>query len=58
LFDLAVADCNRCSPDHGMALVQRASACIRQGRFTAAVDDLDHAVADGRRGQFDDAIAD
>jgi hypothetical protein len=39
-----------------MALVQRASACIRQGRFTAAVDDLDHAVADGRRGQFDERI--
>jgi tetratricopeptide (TPR) repeat protein len=61
LFDLAVADCNRAlasQPDHGMALVMRASAYIRQGRSTAAVGDLDHAVADGRRGQFDDAIAD
>jgi len=60
LFDLAVADCNRVlasRPDHGTALLLRASSYIRQGKFTAAVGDLDHAIADGGLEKDDLAFA-
>ena len=60
LFDLAVADCNRVlgsRPDHGTALLLRASSYIRQGRFSAAVGDLDHAIADGGLEKNDLAFA-
>jgi len=60
LFDLAVADCNRVlasDPDHGQALVLRASAYIRQGKLAAAVADLDHAIADGGLAKDDLAFA-
>src|SRR5882672_6188834 len=60
LFDLAVVDCNRLlasRPDHGMALVLRASAYTRLGRFAAAVGDLDHAIADGGLAKDDLAFA-
>jgi lipoprotein NlpI len=60
LFDLAVADCNRVlasRPDHGTALLLRASSYIREGKFTAAVGDLDHAIADGGLEKDDLAFA-
>lgn len=50
MLDLALADCNRVladNPDHGVALVLRASARIRQKQFATAIGDLDHAIADG-----------
>jgi lipoprotein NlpI len=50
LTDLAIADCNRVlasRPDDGRALVMRASAYIRLGKFAAAIADLDHAIAHG-----------
>ena len=50
MLDLALADCNRVladDPDHGVALVLRASTRIRQKQFAAAIGDLDHAIAEG-----------
>jgi lipoprotein NlpI len=50
MLDLALADCDRVladDPDHGMALVLRASTRIRQKQFAAAIGDLDHAIAEG-----------
>src|SRR5215470_17637413 len=60
LLDRAVADCNRLlasQPDHGTALLLRASAYIRLGRFPAAVSDLDHAIADGGLAKDDLGLA-
>lgn len=51
MLDLALADCNRVltdHPDHGVALLLRASTRIRQKQFAAAIGDLRSCHRGGR----------